>query len=320
MVYQLLDPKIDIVFKMLLADEDSEPILVALLNAVLHREHRPIIKAKVLNPEIPRRFSDDKGTFLDILAELDNGACINVEMQMKNTYDARPRALFHWARIYSSQLKRGNAYVYKNLKPVYSIFFLNYREFKEVDPVLHHKLHISHAQYPHLVLPQLELHFIELAQLFHNSWTPLEVEKKLALWAKFLLNPADPRYQEVFMTDPDILKATEKLQKISSDAKKRERARMREKATLDWNSSHYSARLEGVDEGKEIGLQEGKEIGLQEGKEIGLQEGVKQAHFNVIKALVNNSGDGPYTAEQLHAMTHIPLEQIKEILSALSQR
>ncbi len=113
----LLDPKIDIVFKMLLADEDAEPILVSLLNAIIHGTH-PITKAKVLNPELPKRYIDDKGTILDILAELNNGERVNIEMQMSNKGDTRSRALYHWARIYSSQLKKGKVHSYRSLKPV----------------------------------------------------------------------------------------------------------------------------------------------------------------------------------------------------------
>ena len=251
----LLDPKIDVVFKMLFADEDSEPILIALLNAIIQGLH-PITKAQVLNPQLPKRFIDDKGTILDIIAELDNGEQVNIEMQMANQGDTRSRALYHWARIYSSQLKRGKDKLYRSLKPVYSIFLLKFREFTELEPRLQHTLHIAHAQHPQIVLPDLKLHFVELVALFNSKYLNSLEEKKLALWAKFLLNPTDNQFQEEFMADQDITKAREKLQKLSANTEKRELARVREKAALDWNSSHANARQEGRQEGKVEGLAE----------------------------------------------------------------
>ena len=58
------------------------------------------------------------------------------------------------------------------------------------------------------------------------------------------------------MADQDITKAREKLQKLSANTEKRELARVREKAALDWNSSHANARQEGRQEGKVEGLAE----------------------------------------------------------------
>ena len=69
------------------------------------------------------------------------------------------------------------------------------------------------------------------------------------------------------MKEPAIKKAQEKLQKISNDAEKRELARMREKADLDWRSSHESA------------LRVGREQGREQAQSAIILKLIKQTHF-----------------------------------------
>jgi hypothetical protein len=55
-----LDPKNDVVFKLLFAAERNRDLLIALLTAVLDPPS-PIETAEVLNPDIDREHWDDKG-------------------------------------------------------------------------------------------------------------------------------------------------------------------------------------------------------------------------------------------------------------------
>ena len=338
MTQDLLDPKIDIVFKMLFSDEDSESMLVRLLNCVVCHEP-PIVSAKVLNPKIPLQAHDDKGTILDILAELDDGRLVNVEMQMANRRDTRARALYHWARIFSGQLRRGRRYAYSGLKTSYAIFFLNYLEFREMkEALLLHTLHITHAHQAHLILPYLKLHFIELPQLFNSNWHGITEQKGLAMWSKFLLNPTDKTLQEALMSDPELAKAKEKLKKISASEEKRQLARMREKALLDWNSLQVDAREEGrqeglaegqqlgieqgkqlgIEQGKQLGIEQGKQLGIEQGKQLGIEqgkqlgveqgrhEGIREAQIQFLRHLLVSRR---YSVQELYDLTQAPLEK-----------
>ena len=47
-----LDPKLDIVFKILLGSPENRDILISFLTAVL-RPSSPIVKIEILNPKIP---------------------------------------------------------------------------------------------------------------------------------------------------------------------------------------------------------------------------------------------------------------------------
>jgi hypothetical protein len=71
-VRHTLDPKNDVVFKLLFAAEANRDLLIALLTAVLDPES-PITAAEVMNPEVDREHWDDKGTVLDIRLRFTDG-------------------------------------------------------------------------------------------------------------------------------------------------------------------------------------------------------------------------------------------------------
>jgi hypothetical protein len=68
-----LDPKNDVVFKILFAAERNRDLLIALLTAVL-APPSPIESAEVLNPDVDRKDWDHKGTVLDIRVRFADGA------------------------------------------------------------------------------------------------------------------------------------------------------------------------------------------------------------------------------------------------------
>jgi predicted transposase/invertase (TIGR01784 family) len=72
----------DFVFKAVLTS--SEDVLISLLTAVL-KPPSPIGRARVLNPELPKDLADDKGGFLDVSVELQDGTRLDVEMQANST-------------------------------------------------------------------------------------------------------------------------------------------------------------------------------------------------------------------------------------------
>jgi predicted transposase/invertase (TIGR01784 family) len=75
-----LDPKLDIVFKLLFADERNTALLISLLTAVLKPAH-PITEVVLLNPEIERSAVLEKGAVLDVRVRLKDGAQVDIEMQ-----------------------------------------------------------------------------------------------------------------------------------------------------------------------------------------------------------------------------------------------
>ena len=105
------------------------------------------------------------------------------------------------------------------------------------------------------------------------------------------------------MSDPELAKADEKLRKISASEEKRQLARMREKALLDWNSLQVDAR----EEGRQEGLAEGKQLGIEQGR----HEGIREAQIQFLRHLLVSRR---YSVQELHDLTQAPLELIEELL------
>ncbi|MBI2378379.1 MAG: Rpn family recombination-promoting nuclease/putative transposase, partial [Deltaproteobacteria bacterium] len=96
----LLDPTLDVVFKLLLTSApESNEVLIALLTAIL-KPKVPIDVVDVLNPEVPKQAVSDKGIALDLRMRLVDGTQIDLEMQTYRQPAFRKRALYYWARMF----------------------------------------------------------------------------------------------------------------------------------------------------------------------------------------------------------------------------
>lgn len=232
-----LDPRNDVVFKLLFAR--NEDLLKALLGAVL-RPVVPIAHARVQNPELPKAYSDDKGSFLDIRVRLADGTLLDVEMQSVRRPALRGRALYYWAKLFGSQLATGQDY--SALAPVISVLFLNYRELISSG---FHEIFRLQTQSHQLFSPLLEIHTIELTNLLVE-----EDEQALVRWCRFLTVSARDELARLAEEDPMIAKAEQVLSEISADQQAREQALDRELAEASVKIMRGAERQEGRIEGR----------------------------------------------------------------------
>ena len=251
--HSLLNPKLDVVFKLMFASRRGRKALIALLNAALKPASK-ITKVKVLNPEIPKILVDDKGTELDILAKLEDGTLIDVEMQMSNHTGMAERAFFYASRMYASELRKGHTY--EGLRPVIVLFFLATDLFLDRP----RDFHVSHSLKQDDDGPtamaelqgQMQIHFFEIPKayrLWHQRQLPIS-QVGLGEWMGFFQKPDSPDVAEACMSNPELKDAKEILEMISEDVNSREIARMREKARLHWDSLIKFSRDEGRAEGE----------------------------------------------------------------------
>lgn len=139
-----LDPKLDLVFKLLLTRQPQ--LLQNMIEGILAR---PLESLTVLNPDIPGELVGDKEIVLDIRVLLADGARIDVEMQIRVTPALAPRLVYYAARDYADQLGRGDGYdqltptvvvvwllepLFPGLDRLHSIFEL--RELATEDPIM----------------------------------------------------------------------------------------------------------------------------------------------------------------------------------------
>ena len=262
-----LDPKMDVVFKMLFAAEKNRGLLISLLTVVL-RPADPIATVEVLNPEIDRKEWDDKGTILDIRARFADGRWVDVEMQARRHGGLRRRVLYYWARLYAGQLKGGEKYT--ELVPVVGVFVLGFDELPA--DRLHSVFEVREREEGYSLSAGLELHFLELSKLERVDREREDAE--VVYWCQFFAAETDEELERLAMDHPEIRPAKEALDELSSDPKAR---RLAEDRVL-WHWMY--------DDGIATARKEGREEGRQEGREEGRQEGRGQERRRLVRHLL----------------------------------
>ncbi len=260
-----LDPTLDIVFKMLFARPENEGALIDLLTAVL-RPRVPIVSAKVQNPEVRREQVNDRGIVLDVLVSFDDGTQVDLEMQATRRPAFPNRALYYWARLYASQLERGQPYT--ALRPVISVLFLDYVELPT--PRFHSEFRVLEVSEHFAFSDALTLHVIELpkCRAAKAAGRPREAPQgdgTLLAWTRFLGAKSDEEVEEACMSNPVIAKTNELLERLSATPSAQELARQRQLALDTYRIEMGAAKEEGREEGREVGREEGRARELRAG-------------------------------------------------------
>jgi predicted transposase/invertase (TIGR01784 family) len=267
---ETLNPRIDVVFKLLLGAERNRALLKMLLEDVLQPE-RPIEDVQVVNPEIEVESVDGRGLVLDVNVLHDDGTRTNVEMQTYRQRGMQQRALFHWARMYANALPRGAPFA--DLPRVRVIFFLTYRLLPGAR--LHSRFRVLETDDGHLLDDALEIHTVELPKLGGGEVPARDAGG--AAWARFFAAEDDAARREVAMTNARMQEVLSALDLLSEDGKARYFAKWREDQILLDELSRRKDRQWAEEQGRAVGwekgLAEGREAGRAEGREAGRAEG-----------------------------------------------
>lgn len=192
---------------------------------------------------------------LDIRADLDNGEICNIEMQVAQKKNIEKRILYYWSKLYASGIKAG--YDYIELPKTIAILITNF----EVDimkniPKYHTKWKTREEEYSKIILTDvLEIHIIDLLKLTKQLGEGIiEASDKVALWAKFIINP-DMLEEEEMKVNEDIKKANEELEKLQEDEHEQYLAHLRQKHIMDTKAIEAYNYEKGIAEGIEKGEQ-----------------------------------------------------------------
>ena len=89
--------KDDVVFKVFFSKAGNEKYLKEFLEALLKIEIKKITIREEVNLE--KLFKEEKGGRLDLLAELNDGICVDIEMQVKKQRDYLERTGMYAAKM-----------------------------------------------------------------------------------------------------------------------------------------------------------------------------------------------------------------------------
>ena len=150
-----INPRVDCVFRALLADPQHSDRLLDFLQAILER---PIQSVQLTNPFTRMDHLGDSHIVVDVLAYGPDGHAFHVEMQTSIHSKLSERMLFGWATLYHAQIARGEGYL--RLRPVVSIWLLDRNLFRSATDY-HHRFRLRDQAGLELS-SDLEIHVIEL--------------------------------------------------------------------------------------------------------------------------------------------------------------
>lgn len=273
------DPSLlnDVLFKIVFGTSDSEPVLAAMLNALLgYTGEQKIVTLAIENPTLDKEHISDKGVVLDLKAVDRRGRWYNVEVQLQATLGREnyfKRSLYYWTKLFAGQLEPGQSY--SKLEKTISISLLDFYLFPDVEE-LHSTYVLKEKSADSPFFDLLELHYIELRKFsIHKSTTlrtPFEKWLHILKFSKFYAQPG-AALPENLQEEEGISMAIETMRKAYARDEVRELIQMREKAVRDYESGLETA----LEKGREEGLEQGLEKGREEIARRMLERGVERA-------------------------------------------
>lgn len=295
-MYDLLDPRVDIVFKRIFGSEHNRDVLLAFLNSTFREAgETPLTEIVLLNPYTEADSPQDKQSIMDIKARTAMGELLNIEMQLFNPYHMEKRTLFYWAEMYYHQIPKGSNY--NTLKKCVTINILNYSFLP--NNRYHNVFHLREDHTNIALIDDIEIHVLELTKLDRQS-VALE-QGGLVNWLLFLKGVDKSHWEVLTMNEPMIKKAMDTLEFLSQDAQARMAYDARMKALSD-----EKTRLEGA---WEDGLAAGRAKGMEEGIKEGIQQGKVQEKRNLASKLLKLGTDPAIIAEA----TGLSLREIEQL-------
>lgn len=243
---RVLDPTLDVVFKLLFtAEPGGTEVLIALLEAVLEPS-TPIVGVEIIDPAIPRELVDDKRVVLDLLVLFADGTKVDIEMQARDHLGFRERVLFYASRVFTRQLGAGDAY--DGLRPVISVVLLAFDD--ELGQRPHAVFRLHDIVDGSLFTGALEVHLVCLPRL--AALGDSGPAAALLRWSSFLLAQTQEDADAIASTDPSLEKANTILKRLAADPDARSIAEARE-LSLRFQTIERAAYTQ---KGREEGLRE----------------------------------------------------------------
>jgi predicted transposase/invertase (TIGR01784 family) len=264
---EILNIMDDTVFKAMLTaeTEESYEALRSLLSACTRR---PVSHVQVTNSELLPAYPGGKKPHLDIHVLFNDGEAADLEMQVKITDDdLKARAELYTAMLISRQARKGQ--MYKNVKRVYQIFFLNCVLFPESrkmpqrfsyrEETEHYQLN-DRSEIVFYELPKLEQRVQDITGRIVNVKTKdLPEEEK---WCIFMRYQHEERaaelIQKLYREEEGIMWAQEAVNGIDRDYLESIREMSEIKAQWDLELELDTAKKEGRKKGMEEGKAEGQ--------------------------------------------------------------
>ena len=243
-------------------------------------------------PSLPYS-AQDFYTSIDVLAELDNGTQVIIEIQVHHQNFFINRL---WAYLCSQvnqnlekiRQREGDTHQsYKHIAPVYAIAIVDSNYFQ--DDLAFHSFSMREDTTGEILTITnngQENHLIKMAFLELKKYRETSKDKVRKPWLEFFGNKPFTQQPERAISQADQLldykSWSEEDRKMFSQLRMRE-----EQALLAQDYALETARAEGIEQGLEQGLERGRaegiEQGLERGRAEGIEEGLKVGLVNLVR-------------------------------------
>ena len=275
----ILPPSDDRVFKLILASEESKPILIDLISSIIKR---PVVDVQVRNSEIPPEDTQEKAERLDVNCLIDDNSQIDLEVQASRIQEAsdgkhqnlKGKSIYYLCDLHSSQPSKGLRR-YDRLAQTYQVTFCSYTVFPERTAYVN-SFSMRHDEDNELLSDAIHVIYVELSKLQEIMKKSVEDMTDLEKWAVFFRYASEPTHREtvneIIASKEALQMAGERLMSISQDERERAVFRSRRMYQTDLQSDLATAedrgRAEGIAEGRAAGIIEIARNALQMGMTI----------------------------------------------------
>ena len=266
-----LDVKTDYAFKKVFGSEQSKPILISFLNALIDFENgEKIVDLTIVDPYQIPLINGMKDSYVDVKAILSNNKRVIIEMQVLNVEGLEKRILYNAAKAYSTQLKKGASF--STLEPIIALTITDFSMFTDLKQVItYFKLIEKNTLVRYN--DDIELIFIELPKFEKQEHELTTITDK---WIFFIKNAGSLEYiPETLKIEEEIAEAFDIANMAGMTEEELEVQWKRQEYILMQRGAIAFAEKTGLDRGYKKGLEQGVKDGFQQGRNKGRNEGIK---------------------------------------------
>lgn len=256
-----ITPKNDIVFKKIFGTKGNEGILKSLLESILEIEIESL--SVDLGKELLPGFYDGKLSRLDVLARLNDGTWVNVEIQTSTRGYSDKRELAYWSKLYLEQFRKSEEYDKADKAICIWILDGEVYDFEKY----HSKWKITEEDIGKTdSFDDFEIHVIELKKF--RKATIIEPKRK-EFWLWFIDHTKKELVDMSSYTIEEIKKAKAEYEKMIEDDPALRHFLMREEfAEMDRKVMIREAQRDGEEKGKQVARKETAKKMLAKGMDI----------------------------------------------------
>ena len=253
---QFLDVKTDFAFKKVFGSQQSKPVLIDFLNAMLdYSGDYAIADLEIVDPYQIPLIKGMKDSFVDVKARLANGSRVIIEMQVLNVEGFEQRILFNAAKQYSSQLQKSEHY--RLLNPVIALTFTDFILFKDDATQVLSRFKLMEKQRLVEYGDDNELVFVELPKFTLTLEQLTNIQQQ---WIYFVKNAGKLNFIPESLNTPSLRQAFDIINEASLSAEELEAQHKRHDFIILQRDSLTKARSDGREQGREEGREEGQQI------------------------------------------------------------